>query len=195
MESLRAARCTKSSTATTTDDRPTIASVGAEECTRETGGCSSAHSSRLRRQRYRVADGTSRATRNAPLRICYSAAMTASRPSPPGPHHWLPAQLSLTVLCLAALLTAGCIATKHKSVKTPKGTPGYLISCRGLESRCTERADELCPEGYDVFTTEETAQDIGNGPNDGPGQGWDDGLDATPYKTARTQLLIECLKN
>jgi len=57
---------------------------------------------------------------------------------------------NLLLMLLAVL--AGCASAKQ--VKGPNGEIAYLVQCgNAVKDKCTEKAGDLCPNGYDSTTT------------------------------------------
>lgn len=55
---------------------------------------------------------------------------------------------NLLLMLLAVL--AGCASAKQ--VKGPNGEIAYLVQCgNAVKDKCTEKAEDLCPNGYDLI--------------------------------------------
>ena len=51
------------------------------------------------------------------------------------------------VVLVVPLILLGCASVERRT--GPDGAPAYLVKCgNAMKAKCTEKADELCPNGY-----------------------------------------------
>lgn len=66
-------------------------------------------------------------------------------------------QLAVCLLCAAGIV--GC--TKTTEIRGPNGQVAHLIECGGNPvSYCIEEANEICPDGYRLLSSDESAPQV-----------------------------------